>query len=782
MTHCQRGPDIQNSDSSVKQAVSEEKSVQEAGQVDRPIKNIFSESQLLDPFMEASASFALFEYRDQNYKNSLTRARHALLSADARDIGPLLVLLAYGLSQTGNNQTASFLFRKLAFVFPSSGSFFNLKSIECAIVAKNRQPLELWHNLRKIPIETDRFLWMNCFFKLSLLNPDIFKSSYVVLDDLMSLTLSEQEHLGALALQLARLLSAKNISRNLEARDLLNNVLSLCYLTDIAKEAEEQLRVLYKKYPQLIVIEPHHGLIRMARAYRKVNHKEVLGFSEFLLEMDDLKNSQKCRVHDLRARTLRRIRKSAKARISLDFIIDQCSEETERSRALLSRSRLKIKDGDNTSVEDLELLISDYPDNRRADDAFELLVKLDLASGPDDDTFAYLETLASEYPHGDRSREAVWAYIQYWKNQGDSEAYLGNLRWAVENFPHDQSIYTRGRFHYFYAKARGDLNSNCLNRKLWLYSAFFRYPVSFYGYLSFLELFGDIKSLALPDLDAHTKPLSFELSFKNLADRAPALSPLLGAGLLEEAAWYLRPRMAESDEEVSYKEENERLIWLLAWLLNTSGYADLGHDLIRDRIGPLKGWPTLDTWSQWRVSYPTPFLDLVVYWSARMNIDPWLIMGVIREESAFKVGVVSYAGAVGLMQLLVKTAKDHIKNIKTEEPLVVTNRESLKNPNVNIPLGIDYFRTAANQFNYNPFYMVPSYNSGRGSVRSWIKKRGELSTADFVESIPYTQTRDYTKRVIESYFIYQILYQWSRGSGSIINKRAKEVLKQRESD
>jgi soluble lytic murein transglycosylase len=125
----------------------------------------------------------------------------------------------------------------------------------------------------------------------------------------------------------------------------------------------------------------------------------------------------------------------------------------------------------------------------------------------------------------------------------------------------------------------------------------------------------------------------------------------------------------------------------------------------------------------------------------------------MREESAFEARVVSPAQAVGLMQLIVPTAR------KMGEKLgLAPDEETLKQPAVNIPIGCHYLAVLRGQFADNPLLAIAGYNAGAGAPKKWIVKRPADDFDLWVEHIPYEETRNYTKRVIGSMAAYELLY------------------------
>ena len=160
-----------------------------------------------------------------------------------------------------------------------------------------------------------------------------------------------------------------------------------------------------------------------------------------------------------------------------------------------------------------------------------------------------------------------------------------------------------------------------------------------------------------------------------------------------------------------------------------------------------------------RILFPKPYVEKAKRESSRYNLSPYLVMGLMRQESAFNKRVISSANAIGLMQLLPTTATRVARSMRTELP----DRNDLKKPDVNIQLGVKYLSGLLGDFDDNIVFALASYNAGPGKVRQWMALRSELKPLEFMESIPYRETRNYVKKVLRNYVIYKTLY----GEGGI---------------
>ena len=166
-----------------------------------------------------------------------------------------------------------------------------------------------------------------------------------------------------------------------------------------------------------------------------------------------------------------------------------------------------------------------------------------------------------------------------------------------------------------------------------------------------------------------------------------------------------------------------------------------------------------------RLSFPRGFEQRVRFFSRKYALDEFLVYSLIREESHFDREAVSVSDARGLMQLLPSTAletasKAGLRNFETSR---------LFSPDVNLELGCYYLSWLLGLFEGNFAVSLAGYNGGPTIARTWYEKNGTLDTDEFIEEIPFEQSRNYVKKIIRSYAAYEAVYgrekdQFSRQS------------------
>lgn len=159
-----------------------------------------------------------------------------------------------------------------------------------------------------------------------------------------------------------------------------------------------------------------------------------------------------------------------------------------------------------------------------------------------------------------------------------------------------------------------------------------------------------------------------------------------------------------------------------------------------------RGYDGMETTYVLGMIFPTPYFDLVRKHASRNELDPILVLSLIKQESAFTPNIGSGAGAVGLMQLMPTTAVDVDPDI---------TRADLLEPDTNIRTGTKYLKWLLTKFNGNIVAALAGYNAGPYAADRWLRanpeKRGML---EFIESIPYKETRDYVSAIVRNYYWY----------------------------
>jgi peptidoglycan lytic transglycosylase len=156
--------------------------------------------------------------------------------------------------------------------------------------------------------------------------------------------------------------------------------------------------------------------------------------------------------------------------------------------------------------------------------------------------------------------------------------------------------------------------------------------------------------------------------------------------------------------------------------------------------------------------YPLAFWELIQQKAQERDIDPYLVLALIRQESLFDTRARSPAAAFGLMQLIPPTATRIAKQLGLPAP----PREKLFEADVNLTLGTQYLKDLLLRYSNNWQKALAAYNAGEAAVDRWEKEIVTDDIEEFVERIPYIETRGYVKLVLRNHRIYKRLYDFTK--------------------
>jgi soluble lytic murein transglycosylase len=153
----------------------------------------------------------------------------------------------------------------------------------------------------------------------------------------------------------------------------------------------------------------------------------------------------------------------------------------------------------------------------------------------------------------------------------------------------------------------------------------------------------------------------------------------------------------------------------------------------------------------WQALYPLGYVNIINQEAKNSQINPYLLISIIRQESKFDPQIKSIANAVGLMQLIPTTAEETAKQIQL-------SGFDLTNPEHNVKLGTTYINNLHRSTQNNSLLAIAGYNAGPGNASQWAKKFGLDDPDEFVEKIPFPETESYVKNVLGNYYNYRRIY------------------------
>ena len=265
-------------------------------------------------------------------------------------------------------------------------------------------------------------------------------------------------------------------------------------------------------------------------------------------------------------------------------------------------------------------------------------------------------------------------------------------------------------------------------------------PLSYYALLA-AEAEGAEFAAALPEGPPVPAPDGV------LNEELELLALLEEAGLEEGVAVHA----ASVAQTARSAEDSDDLLLRLAIALNEIGRTreaiELGWELRR------RGRPWDRTLA--RIIFPFPYQDLVTARAEELGLDPYLVAGLIRQESAFAPAVVSSAGAVGLMQVLPGTGKELAGRVGPRG----FRAEFLKTPELNVHLGTTYLARLMERYEGDLPLVLSAYNAGPTRANRWQRFPEAENPLRFTERIPFGETRSYVKNVTRNRALYRWLYE-----------------------
>jgi soluble lytic murein transglycosylase len=169
------------------------------------------------------------------------------------------------------------------------------------------------------------------------------------------------------------------------------------------------------------------------------------------------------------------------------------------------------------------------------------------------------------------------------------------------------------------------------------------------------------------------------------------------------------------------------------------------HDRAISSLAQAKYWDDLE------LRFPLAHQQQVLHQAARQKINPAWAFAIIRQESAFTADARSHAGALGLMQLLPRTARDMARSLRVRTP----RRGDLLKIDTNIQLGVGYLKKVQDRYQGHPVLATAAYNAGPSNVKRWLPNDKSVAADIWIETVPFKETRDYLKRVLTYTVIYE---------------------------
>ncbi len=156
----------------------------------------------------------------------------------------------------------------------------------------------------------------------------------------------------------------------------------------------------------------------------------------------------------------------------------------------------------------------------------------------------------------------------------------------------------------------------------------------------------------------------------------------------------------------------------------------------------------------WKMLFPLPYSAALVRSATSQNLDPYMVAALIRQESEFNPGAHSPANAYGLTQIVPATGR----MLARQQGIPWSSPSQLYQPTTNLLLGARYIRSLLDQWNGRWEQTLAAYNAGPSRVKEWMSWGTYREPSEFVESIPFTETREYVQAVMRNAAVYREIY------------------------
>lgn len=417
-------------------------------------------------------------------------------------------------------------------------------------------------------------------------------------------------------------------------------------------------------------------------------------------------------------------------------------------------------DNDPEAIRHYDILLSDHPNSNFSDDALYRKGRIYFFQEDYANALANYQRIIDEYPAGDRLQEAYWesGWLQY--SSQDYGAARNTFSSMSASFK-GTSLEEKALF--WEAKSLQKIGE--VETAVQIYKSIIsKEGYSYYTFASSRILDGLAIDHSIETIDTRAYPDNTEIAdilpkvFEGLErsetgtygvithiDKA---KELLGFEFYDSASSELEKG---SDE---LEESPINILQVSTLYLKARDYINSQRIISKyySRLDESLESPYSDYF--YYLLYPYGYKEYVDYYSLQHGVDPLFTLAVIREESRFQPDAGSFAGALGLMQIIPSTGQA----IASQLGISGFDTGMLLDPETSIKMGTYYLREQLDNFNENKYFTCGAYNGGPGAMSRWIDQNWNGDIDEFIENISYDETRNYVKKVMGSYFVYSMIY------------------------
>ena len=515
-------------------------------------------------------------------------------------------------------------------------------------------------------------------------------------------------------------------------------------LTDEAKAAGAALPLLSKalgkeySYPGVEMQELRAQAFYDAKKWREAR----VEYEKLLTMLKDPANPTRQRAQVRVAES--RVELKGSSTLLSSLTTPDSEVDAERRYALSQAYRSAKKSGEMLSA--IDQLAQKYPQSKWAEEALfaegnYYWVELDRAKAA-----SYYQRVVDEFPAGKNAFNAEWrvAWVAFLNCQPDAgDKFTAFLKKYPVSANAVDAVYWLGRV--------AEREGNPAHARSYYEKAVDRYPQTYFGHAAALRL----AKLGPGEED----PAEVLASIPPPPALRPFDEPIPPAAADRWArAQALRTIAFDASAELELKNayfatSSPRFLLEAAQAAFDQGHFAAGMAYGRIIVPSFDSRKISDVPMEvWKALYPLPYEAALRREAAKNDFDPMFAAGLIRQESTFQADVVSYANAYGLMQILPKTGKILAKQLK-----VKYSKDMLFQPDYNLQLGMLYIANLV-RLTGAPEYAAAAYNAGEDRIALWKSERPYEEIPELVESIPFTQTREYVQIVLRNAEVYRMIY------------------------
>jgi soluble lytic murein transglycosylase len=478
--------------------------------------------------------------------------------------------------------------------------------------------------------------------------------------------------------------------------------------------------------------------------------------SDLLANLEKTKGSSKY-AHEIRGKLAYALYRIHANEPSLALYNTMINEKgfNDRAYAIYRKAKLLTRMGNNeASKKAFQQLIAQHPSSGHVRESHYQIALIEMEDNNYKKAYIYFKNRLTR-PGGNREY-LTWlaAWCAYRSDYLDTSAkYFDRL---ISKFSKSRQ---RDRYRFWrariYAEKKNEKSAVAIFQSINTAS-----PMTYYGMLAGTQLESREMSLRtfadfLTPVDPANIPepaIDTSLLLPEDLPRYETILALSRLGLNDEAATKTRTLVKNYEEEVP-------VLHALAGLLYANGayyramrlaWKSKFYSLCKNEAKPLGQ-------CYFSLTYPRGYPELIEGYAKKRELSPALVYALIHQESLYQPEVVSPAHAVGLMQIIPKTALQIAGELNVEP----FSLHDMYDPKVNVRFGTYYLEQMLKRFEGRMPCAIASYNAGPDVVSKWMRNKGHLPDEIFIEEIPYRETNNYVKKILKNIAIYKALYNLS---------------------